>query len=257
VLSNITDEESAKSAKEEGAEGVGLFRTEFLFNNKKPTFDAQVSAYEKVFSYFDDVTIRTLDVGGDKNLSYINIPHEKNPFLGIRGVRLFQTDPQIIEEQIHAILSASNGKPIKIMFPMISTTEEFIHAKEFCLLVAEKYTLSTKHVKFGIMVEVPSVLFLIDALNELVDFYSIGTNDLAQYLFAIDRTHETLEIDLLSPVLFQVIETLVKKVNKPLSICGELAAYPEAIPKLITLGIETLSVSPKRIAQTKKEIRNV
>ena len=160
-------------------------------------------------------------------------------------------------EQLQAIFLASQNRTLKIMFPMISSVEEFNEAKHFAQEVAKKHHLDTSQLQFGIMIEVPSVLFLIEAFNEVVDFYSIGTNDLTQYLFAIERTHPTLKTDALSPVVFNAIETIVKKAAKPVSICGELAANPDAIPTLLNLGIETLSVSPKSIAQTKEEIRHV
>ncbi len=131
VLSNAADVNSAQTAKEEGAEGIGLLRSEFLFKADKPSFLTQQKAYEEIFSFFDDITVRTLDVGGDKALPYIQIPLENNPFLGIRGVRLFQTHPEILEEQLHAIFMAAGNKPIKIMFPMVSTVEEFTQAKSF------------------------------------------------------------------------------------------------------------------------------
>jgi len=160
-------------------------------------------------------------------------------------------------EQLQAIFIASNNRGLKIMFPMISSVEEFNEAKHFAQQVAKKHQLDIAHIQFGIMIEVPSVLFLMEALNEVVDFYSIGTNDLTQYLFAIERTHPTLKADALSSVLFDAVETIVKKTTKPVSICGELAANKAAIPKLLNLGVETLSVSPKSIAQTKEEIRHV
>ena len=257
VFANVADLNSAKTAKEEGAEGIGLLRSEFLFNALKPSLKTQQKAYKEIFDRFDDITVRTLDVGGDKALPYIDIPSENNPFLGVRGVRLFQTHPQLLEEQLHAIFLAAEEKTVKIMFPMVSTVEEFIQAKAFALKVAEKYQLDIAHIKFGIMVEVPSVLFLLETFNEVVDFYSIGTNDLTQYLFAIERTHSTLKIDALSPVLFLAIETILTKATKPVSICGELAANKDAIAKLVDLGLETFSVSPKSIAHTKDTIRNV
>ena len=257
VFANVADISSAKIAKEEGAEGIGLLRSEFLFKSVKPSLETQEQAYKEIFDIFNDITVRTLDVGGDKALPYIDIPSENNPFLGIRGVRLFQTHPQLLEEQLHAIFLAAGEKTIKIMFPMVSTVEEFIETKAFALKVAEKYQLDISHIKFGIMVEVPSVLFLLETFNEVVDFYSIGTNDLTQYLFAIERTHASLKVDVLSPVLFSAIETILTKATKPVSICGELAANKDAIAKLVDLGLETLSVSPKSIAQTKEEIRHV
>lgn len=196
-------------------------------------------------------------MGGDKALPYLHIPLEDNPFLGIRGVRLFRTHPEILEEQLHAIFIASQGKKIKIMFPMVSTVEEFTKAKGFAKDMAHKHSIDISHISFGIMIEVPSVLFLIEAFNEVVDFYSIGTNDLTQYLFAVERTHPLLKVDELSPVVFSALETVVNQATKPVSICGELAANTDAINKLINLGLTTLSVSPKSIAQTKEQIRHV
>ena len=143
------------------------------------------------------------------------------------------------------------------MFPMVSSVDEFIEAKAFAQKVAQKHQIDISHLEFGIMVEVPSVLFLIEQFNEVVDFYSIGTNDLTQYLFAIERTHPSLRSDPLSSVVFDAIRTVVEKSTKPVSICGELAGDKKAIPTLLKLGVETLSVSGKNIPQTKEEIRNV
>ncbi len=257
VYANVGDVLSAKVAKEEGAEGIGLLRSEFLFKSTKPSLETQTKAYAEIFDTFEDVTVRTLDVGGDKALPYINIPLEDNPFLGVRGVRLFRTHPEILAEQLHAIFLASQGKKVKVMFPMVSTVEEFNKAKIFAKEVAQKHNIDISHIDFGIMIEVPSTLFLISAFNEVVDFYSIGTNDLTQYLFAIERTHPLLKADALSPVVFLALESVVKQATKPVSICGELAANTDAIEKLVNLGLETLSVSPKSIAQTKETIRHV
>ncbi|SFV59004.1 Phosphoenolpyruvate-protein phosphotransferase of PTS system / Fructose-specific phosphocarrier protein HPr / PTS system, fructose-specific IIA component [hydrothermal vent metagenome] len=257
IFANVGDVPSAKLAKEEGAEGIGLLRSEFLFKSVKPTLQAQTNAFREIFDNFDDITVRTLDVGGDKALPYINIPLESNPFLGVRGVRLFRTHPEIMEEQLHAVFLASKGKKIKIMFPMVSSVEEFTKAKSFAQNVAQKYNIDISNIDFGIMIEVPSVLFLIEAFNEVVDFYSIGTNDLTQYLFAVERTHPLLKVDELSPVVFSALKTVITKATKPVSICGELASNTKAIDKLINLGITILSVSPKRIAQTKETIRHV
>jgi len=257
VFANVTDENSAITAKEEGADGIGLLRTEFLFKEEKPSFEMQVDSYKKIFDYFDDITVRTLDIGGDKALPYIDLPKEENPFLGIRGIRLFKTHPEIMEEQLHAIFLAAKNKSVKIMFPMVSSVAEFNEAKTFAQQIAKKHQIDISKLLFGIMIEVPSVLFLIESFNEVVDFYSIGTNDLTQYLFAIERTHTTLKTDALSPVVFDAIKMISTQATKPVSICGELAANQKAIPKLLELGIETLSVSAKSIAQTKEIIRNV
>ena len=256
VFANVTDVHSAQAAREEGAEGIGLLRTEFLFKEKKPTFEAQREAYEAIFSLFDDVTVRTLDVGGDKRLPYLTLPKEENPFLGIRGIRLFKTHPQLMEEQLYAIFAAAKGRPLKVMFPMVSSVEEFIEAKAFACKTAGKHGLDIASIRFGIMVEVPSVLFLIPDFNKVVDFYSIGTNDLTQYLFAIERTHPSLKVDEHSPVVFDAIRTIVDLSEKPVSICGELAGDPKAIGRLLKIGMETLSVSPRSIAAIKELIRH-
>lgn len=257
VFANVADLGSAKTAKEEGAEGIGLLRSEFLFKADKPTLEVQQKAYKEIFALFDDITVRTLDVGGDKALPYIQLPQETNPFLGIRGVRLFKTHPELLEEQLHAIFLAAGDKPIKIMFPMVNSVDEFIQAKSFAQKVAQKYQIDISHLRFGIMVEVPSVLFLIEKFNEVVDFYSIGTNDLTQYLFAVERTHPSLRVDPLSSVVFDAIQTVIDRSTKPVSICGELAGDKKAIATLIALGVKRFSVSGKQVPQTKEVIRDV
>ncbi len=257
VLANVTDPTSAKEAKEAGAEGIGLLRTEFLFGEVKPDYHTQKKTYRAIFELFDEVTVRTLDAGGDKALPYIDLPEESNPFLGIRGVRLFKSHPDIMEEQLHAIFDAAEGKAVKVMFPMVATPEEFITAKRFAVEVAEKYSCSIDNIAFGMMVEVPSVLFLMEAFNQEVDFYSIGSNDLNQYLHAVERTHPTLSLDPRSEALFAAIAHCVRHAQKPVSICGELAADEAAIERLVTCGVTTLSVSAKAVANTKERIRHV
>ena len=256
VFANVSDVTSAKVAKEEGAEGIGLLRTEFLFDTVKPTIEEQTKAYKTIFPLFSNITVRTLDIGGDKSLPYVKLPEEKNPFLGIRGVRLFKTHPELLEEQLLAIFLATKSRALKIMFPMIATVDEFVEAKAFAQNVASQHELDISHLQFGMMIEVPSVLFLIEEFNKVVDFYSIGTNDLTQYLFAIERTHPTLKTDTLSPVVFSALENILKQSTKPVSICGELASDTNAIPKLLALGLKTLSVSGKSVAQTKEYIRH-
>ncbi len=257
VLANITDVASAKEAKEAGCEGIGLLRTEFLFRETKPTFDEQVEAYKSIFCLFDEVTVRTLDVGGDKNLPYLTLQHEENPFLGVRGIRLFGTHLELMEEQLLAILKAKQNGELKIMFPMVATVEEFNYAKGIAHSLAAKHAISLDGVSFGIMVEVPSVLFLIEEFNQVVDFYSIGTNDLAQYLFAVDRTHATLAIDPHSSVLYDAIKYIQDKATKPVSTCGELASNCDAIKRLVHIGIDTLGVTPAMIPTIKARIRDV
>jgi len=257
VLANITDVTSALEAKEAGCEGIGLLRTEFLFRETKPTFDEQVEAYRSIFSLFDEVTVRTLDVGGDKKLPYLTLQHEENPFLGVRGIRLFETHLELMEEQLLAILKAKQNGELKIMFPMVATVDEFNYAKSVAHALASKHSVSLDGVSFGIMVEVPSVLFLIEEFNKVVDFYSIGTNDLTQYLFAIDRTHATLTVDPHSNVLYDAIKYIQDRATKPVSTCGEIASNCDAIEKLVQIGINTLGVTPAMIPTIKARIRDV
>jgi len=261
VLANVTDLLSVKEAKEQGADGIGLLRTEFLFKEQKPSITEQTNSYIKIFEYFDEVTIRTLDIGGDKSLPYVEIQKEDNPFLGIRGIRFSLQEETLFKEQLLAIFKAvksnsSQRKIIKIMFPMISTPEEFIEAKKIASDVAKEHKLKTKNIKFGIMLEVPSVIFALSQFDQLVDFYSIGTNDLSQYLFAIERTHPTLKVDPTSPMLMNALKMIIEGTNKPLTICGELAGLEEVTEELITMGYEQLSVSGKLIPNIKERIRH-
>ncbi|MBN2768302.1 MAG: HPr family phosphocarrier protein [Campylobacterales bacterium] len=257
VLANVHNIASAKEAKEFGCEGIGLLRSEFIFKEKKPALEEQIRFYTEIFALFDDVCVRTLDVGGDKKLPYITIEDEANPFLGIRGIRLLQTHRDIISEQLRAILIAANDKVIKIMFPMVATPQEFIEAKALAVALAKKEDIKIDNIQFGIMIEVPSVLFVLEEFDKVVDFYSIGTNDLAQYLFAIDRTHKTLQINDTEDVIYRAITKIARETTKPLSICGELASEPENIKKLIECGLKTLSVTPKMIPEIKEKIRDV
>jgi phosphocarrier protein FPr len=262
VLANVSDFRSAKEAKEEGADGVGLLRTEFLFKEDKPTHQEQVNAYRAIFELFNTITIRTLDIGGDKSVPYISIPPENNPFLGIRGIRFSLQEELLFQEQILAIYEAITlvmpaPKTFKIMFPMVSTIEEFIQAKEMALTVARQHNVNLNNIQFGMMIEVPSVMFAIKEFNQIVDFYSVGTNDLTQYLFAIERTHPSLHADATSPMLLSALRMIAEQVDKPISICGELAGVDEVTEELIDMGYDTLSVSAKLIPSLKERIRHV
>lgn len=262
VLANITDVNSAKEAKEQGADGIGLLRTEFLFTKTKPTVEEQTQAYGEIFSCFKEVTVRTLDIGGDKSLPYVDIEKEENPFLGIRGIRFSLQEQTLFKEQLLAIFKAvasisSNTKSIKIMFPMVSDPDEFKRAKSIALNLAKEHKLNIDTIQFGIMLEVPSVIFALQAFDKLVDFYSIGTNDLTQYLFAIERTHTTLSTNPTSPLLMNALKQIISTTTKPVSICGELAGLEEATKELIEMGYETLSVSSNLIPELKERIRHV
>ena len=263
VLANISNVESAKEAKELGADGIGLLRSEFLFMEKRPTLEEQTKAYAEIFELFDELTIRTLDVGGDKALPYADIELEDNPFLGIRGIRFSLKEKTLLEEQLLAIFKAvlitpnSKNKKMKIMFPMVSNSNEFIEAKKIGLNIAREHNLDLSSIEFGIMLEVPSVIFDLKEFDQLVDFYSIGTNDLTQYLFAIERTHPSLQVDATSPMVMNALRTILKRTRKPISICGELAGLADATEPLIYMGYSTLSVSSKLIPSLKERIRNV
>ncbi len=261
ILANITDLTSAKEAKELGADGIGLLRTEFLFTQTKPTIEEQTKAYSEIFNLFNEITIRTLDIGGDKSLPYINIEKEDNPFLGIRGIRFSLQEQVLFKEQLLAIYNAvgsvTPNKTIKIMFPMVSNPNEFIQAKTIAQEVAKTNKIDITNIQFGIMLEVPSVIFALKEFNLLVDFYSIGTNDLTQYLFAIERTHSTLQVDATSPMLMSALKSIAQQVEKPISICGELAGLEEATEQLIKMGYNTLSVSSKLIPSLKEKIREI
>jgi len=262
VLANIGDIESAKEAKELGADGIGLLRSEFLFMEKRPTLEEQTHAYREIFELFDELTIRTLDVGGDKPLPYAHIEKEQNPFLGIRGIRFSLQEQTLFKEQLLAIFKAveatdTRNKTMKIMFPMVNNCDEFIEAKKIAIAIANKHEIDLSAIEFGIMLEVPSVIFALHEFDQLVDFYSIGTNDLTQYLFAIERTHPTLQADALSPMIMNALKMIIETSKKPVSICGELAGLAAATEILINLGYDTLSVSAKIIPALKERIRNV
>lgn len=262
VLANIGDVESAKEAKEFGADGIGLLRSEFLFMERKPSIDEQTNVYREIFELFDEITIRTLDVGGDKPLPYVHIEKEQNPFLGVRGIRFSLQEKTLLEEQLLSIFKVANEtnikkKAIKIMFPMVSNCNEFIEAKKIAIAIANKNNLDISNIKFGIMLEIPSVIFALHKFDKIVDFYSIGTNDLTQYLFAIERTHPTLQADALSPMIISALKLIIKTTKKPISICGEIAGLATATKILINLGYDTLSVSAKLIPSLKERIRNV
>jgi len=262
ILANISNLESANEAKEQGADGIGLLRTEFLFREQKPSLQEQVKSYTEIFELFNLLTVRTLDIGGDKSLPYINIPKETNPFLGVRGIRFSLQEQTLFREQILAIFKAfellmPSAKSIKIMFPMISEVQEFNLAKEIALKIAKEHSINLSNIEFGIMIEVPSVIFALEEFNKVVDFYSVGTNDLTQYLFAIERTHPTLVTDATSPMILSALKMIAQKVDKPISICGELAGLEEVTEELLEMGYETLSVSAKLIPSLKEKIRHV
>jgi phosphotransferase system enzyme I (PtsI) len=270
VSANIGKTEDADIALQEGAEGVGLFRTEFLFLDRTtpPTEEEQFEAYKTVLGKFrgKPVIIRTLDIGGDKKISYLNLDKELNPFLGVRAIRLCLKRKELFKTQLRAIVRASIYGKVRIMYPMIAIKEEIEQAnkvlKEVKAELIKKNIAFDKNIEVGIMIEVPSVALSADELADYVDFFSIGTNDLTQYTFAVDRTNQNLNYlyKPLHPAMLQLIKMTIDashKKGKWTGICGELAGDPEAIPKLVEMGIDELSMSPSKIPEAKKIIRNL
>jgi len=257
--------------KDYGANGIGLYRSEFLFmiRDRVPSEDEQFRVFSRIMreAGSGDVAIRVLDIGGDKPLPYLNFPNEDNPALGVRGIRLLLSRPEILKTQIKAILRAgaeAEGK-LKIIFPMISDISDLIEIKgilhEVKAELDETSVKYSKNAKMGIMLEVPSLLFSLDEIIKNVDFISIGTNDLLQYTFAADRSSEVLayKYNCLHPVFLKIIkiiaDTFAAHPGKQLSICGEMAGKQEAVPLLIGAGINELSMTPRQIPLIKRVIR--
>lgn len=264
VAANIGGVKEARQAIKLGAEAVGLLRTEFLFLERinPPSDDEQFTVYRDIAEAMQNkpVIIRTLDVGGDKPLPYIEMDDEMNPFLGERGIRLCLNRPELLRKQIHAILRASQYGTLRIMFPMVADLSEWREARSMVLDMAEK--MNSAHIELGIMIEVPSAALLADAFAKEVDFFSIGTNDLTQYTLAMDRMHPKLagKSDGLHPAVLRLIEMTVNAAHqegKWVGVCGELGADSQAIPILVGLGVDELSVTVPSIPIVKAQVRNL
>lgn len=270
VVANVGNAEEVDSALEAGAEGIGLLRTEFLFLGRKtpPTEDEIVDVLRDIGKRMIEkpVVVRTLDIGGDKPPSYIEFPKENNPFLGMRGIRFcLKSARKLFKTQLRAILKARKYCNVKIMFPMISTIKEVKETKKILREVAREIGVSDKElskIELGIMIEIPSAALMSDQLAEEVDFFSIGTNDLTQYTLAADRTNENISelYDHLHPSVIRLIEHTVKSAHekgKWVGICGELASVLDAIPLLVSIGIDELSVAYSKIPEVKSTIRKL
>lgn len=270
ILSNIERCEDVKTSILNGAEGIGLFRTEYIYMHRKdiPSEEEQFIEYKKILEAFPKkpVTFRTLDIGGDKFLDYLKLPNQLNPYLGIRGVRFSLRDRKIFKTQLKAILRASNFGKAKIMFPMISNIEEVRLSKE--ILNEAKKDLEYNKIPFdtnieiGIMVEIPSVAIMANLFAREVDFFSIGTNDLCQYTLGVDRVNE--DVASLYRPLNPAIIKLIKQVkdasyaeNLDVSLCGEIASNPIAATILLGLGLDQLSMNSLSIPFIKKLIRSL
>ncbi|HEX2216634.1 MAG TPA: putative PEP-binding protein, partial [Xanthobacteraceae bacterium] len=255
---------------ETGAAGIGLFRTElqFMVAAAFPRTSEQLRLYRAVLDAAGDrpVTFRTLDVGGDKVLPYMRVIEEENPALGWRAIRLGLARPGLLRSQIRALLRAAAGRHLKMMFPMVSVIDEFDRAKA---LVEYELTHLRRHghqlperIDVGAMVEVPALLFQLDELLERVDFLSVGSNDLIQFLYAADRGNSWVaeRFDPISvPVLRALSDVIEKgrKHQKPVTLCGELASKPIGALALVALGYRALSLSPSAIGPIKSMLLNV
>ena len=252
------------------AEAVGLYRTEFLFMDRTsmPTEDEQYAAYSEVVKGLNgkNCIIRTLDIGGDKTLSYLNIGEEANPFLGYRAIRICLKETELFKVQLRALLRASVHGPLSIMFPMISSLEEILAVKkiwnEVKLELTGKMILFSEKVQLGIMIEIPSAALISDILADHVDFFSIGTNDLTQYTCAVDRMNEKIEYlyNPYNPGLLRLIHMTIKNAvakNKMVGICGSMAHQKDLVPLFVGMGISELSMSAMHILSTRKIIRSL
>ena len=262
VSANIGSAAEAAQAVEAGAEGIGLMRTEFLFlgRDTPPSEDEQFAAYTEMTRALNGLPLilRTLDIGGDKVVPYLALPREENPFLGVRGIRLCLRKPELFTPQLRAIYRASVTGPIRIMFPMVATLEELREAREAAEAVRAE--LGVPPVEIGIMVEVPSAVVLAEELAREVDFFSVGTNDLTQYVLAMDRMHPTLgaQVDGLHPAVLRMIDRTVRAADAAgrwVGVCGGIAGDPVGALVLTGLGVAELSMSIPSVAPIKADLR--
>ncbi len=269
ILGNIEIPEEMSIIKDHGAQGIGLFRSEFLFLDRSlPDEEKQYQEYRKVVEFFNPlpVTIRTLDVGGDKIYSYNKEHRERNPFLGCRAIRFSLEHEDLFRTQIRSILRASAHGNVKMMIPMISTIDEIIRSRNIALECMDdlrrKSIPFNENIPIGIMVEVPSAVLNADRFAKYADFFSVGTNDLVQYTLAVDRISEKIAY-LYNPLdlsvlrfLKQIVETS-QNCSVPLSICGEIAGEPKYTMVLIGLGFREFSMSTAYMYQVKRIVRSV
>jgi phosphoenolpyruvate-protein phosphotransferase (PTS system enzyme I) len=267
LAANIGTPDDLEGVINNGGEGIGLYRTEFLYmgRNQLPTEEEQFEAYKKVLQGMIDkpVVVRTLDVGGDKELPYLNLAKEMNPFLGLRAIRLCLQEQDIFRTQLRALLRASSYGNLKIMFPMIATLDEFRQAK--AILEEEKQELLNNninvadHIEVGIMVEIPSTAILADQFAKEVDFFSIGTNDLIQYTMAADRMNEHVAYlyQPYNPAILRLVKMVIDAAHKEgkwTGMCGEMAGDEIAIPLLLGLGLDEFSMSATSILKARAQL---
>jgi phosphotransferase system enzyme I (PtsI) len=264
VLANISLPEDAKEAVENGADGIGLVRTEYLLSNRKdmPPEAAHLAYYEAILgcSRGKHCVIRLMDIGGDKIPQFFDMPQEFNPFMGWRAIRIFLERKEIFETQVAAILKAGRGHDYSIMIPMVTTLQEWIEAKAFIRDIAMK--LGIPMPRCGVLFEVPLAILEINMFMKEIDFASIGTNDLIQYLSAADRNNSKVNYlyNPVEPAFLRIIRNAIKIANdngKPLSICGEMAGHPLHTVLLVGLGLRRFSVIPRSVPLIKEIIANI
>lgn len=270
LAANIGTPDDVKGVLNNGGEGVGLYRTEFLYmgKNELPTEEEQFTAYKSVLEQMQDkpVIVRTLDIGGDKELPYLELPEEMNPFLGLRAIRLCLERDDIFRTQLRALLRASTYGNLKIMFPMIATLDEFRQAKHILLeekekLKSEGITVSDE-IEIGIMVEIPSTAVIAHQFAKEVDFFSIGTNDLIQYTLAADRMNERVSYlyQPYHPAILNLVNNVIEAAHakgKWAGMCGEMAGDSIAIPILLGLGLDEFSMSATSILPARTQIKDL
>lgn len=269
LAANIGSPKDIEQVKANGSEGIGLYRTEFLYMERTslPSEEEQFEAYKTVLEEMSGkpVIVRTLDIGGDKQLSYWHMPKEINPFLGLRAIRFTLEETTIFRTQLRALLRASHFGNLKIMFPMIATLDEFHEAKQ--ILIEEKQKLQSENVpiakiEVGIMVETPATALVIDQFAKEVDFFSIGTNDLIQYTFAADRMNEHVSYlyQPYHPAILRLVKMVIDAAHaegKWVGMCGEMAGDRKAIPLLLGLGLDEFSMSASSILPARSQLKKI
>lgn len=263
IACNIAGVDDVEYVLEATADGIGLFRSEFLYMNREalPTEEEQYLAYKEVLSRMapKPVTIRTMDIGGDKEVGYLDLEREMNPFLGYRAIRICLEDQKLFKTQLRALLRASLHGSLRIMFPMISSLEELLAAKAIVSEVAREVDHGTY--ELGIMIEIPAAALIADILAEEVDFFSIGTNDLIQYTTAVDRMNAKVSnlYTPYHPAFIRLINNVIKaghEANIEVGMCGNVAGYADFIPLLLDMGLDEFSMSPDMILKARAIVNN-
>ena len=267
---NIGSSNDLEAVLKNDGEGVGLFRSEFLYMDREtlPTEEEQFESYRRVLEGLNGkpVIIRTLDVGGDKNLPYLGMPQELNPFLGYRAIRYCLDEQQVFQTQLRAILRASAFGKAKIMFPMISTIDEIRRAKEEVKRAMQSLDQDSisydENIEIGMMVEIPAAAILSDLLAKEVDFFSIGTNDLVQYTLAVDRMNQQIShlYTPYHPAVLRLVKLVIENGHKEgiwVGMCGEAAGLEDLVPLWFAMGLDEFSVSPSSVLAVRKQIREL